>query len=128
MARRPAGTGSGGLPKSAADCGLRGVRKGSQTYVFFGSEGDDGQVLALSNQGTREADNRTVRRLNQLTGVQAQEPVSPSAEEPEVSTTPTVLDDSEAPSVMESITVPVVVVLVGLVVFGIGAFLGRRPR
>lgn len=114
-------------PASAADCGLRGVRKGP-TYVFWGREGAEGQVRALSYEGTRRADDDTARQVTRQLGVPAQQPVAaePAPEEPAL--TPTVLDDSEPPSVVDSITVPAVVVLVGLLVLGVGALLGRRAR
>ena len=113
-------------PGTTAECGLRGMRKGT-AYVFFGTEGAGKQVEALSFQGTAKATKNTQRQVNQLMGTPAKRPNTQDADNPDDQPVPTVLDDSEPPRVSEAITVPAIVVVVGLLLFGLGALLGRRP-
>lgn len=112
-------------PATAADCGLRGMRKGTD-YVFFGREGAGNQVEALSFQGTAKVTKNTQRQVSQLMDTRAKRPKSADADAADDQLAPTVLDDSEPPRVAEAITVPAVVVVVGLLLFGLGALLGRR--
>lgn len=113
-------------PATAADCGLRGVREGTE-QLFFGDEGVDGRIEALSFQGTTEFTPRAQRDVIELMGSRGEKPAAgDSAEQPD-ELAPTVLDTSEPPNVSESITVPAIVVVVGLLLLGLGALLGRRP-
>lgn len=113
-------------PATAAECGLRGMRKGTD-YVFFGTEGPGKQVEALSYQGTARATKGTPRQINQLMGTRAKRPNTADPGASDERLTPTALDDSEPPRVADAITVPAIVVVVGLLLFGLGALLDRRP-
>ena len=115
-------------PASVSECGLRGVRKGSP-YLFQGRAADDGQVRALSNEGTSRVDRQTERQVTRRMGVRPEKPVSGDVDSAQsAAETPTVLDDSEPPSVVDSVTVPAAVVVGGVLVFGLGAVLGRRQH
>ena len=115
-------------PATVSECGLRGVREGSP-YLFQGREADGGQVRALSNEGTSRVDRRTEQQVTRRMGVRPEKPVSEDADSTQTAAqSPTVLDDSEPPSVIDSVTVPAAVVVGGMLVFGLGAVLGRRQH
>lgn len=114
-------------PERFADCGLQGVRAG-RSYVFFANTERDGLLRAQSFEGTTAARPTLERRLTRVLGEAKPAGESAAAEPTALNPTRTVLDHDATPQLTEAVMPAAIGVLLGALLVGAGAILGRREH
>jgi hypothetical protein len=109
-------------PAAAADCGLQGVKPGSE-WLFAGTSAPQG-VIVESDEGSREATAAVTRKVRQVLGA-GKDPVQVDSSVPPVSPTLTRVAD-EGPTGFWPLAMPgAVVVVAGLVVLAVTRAMSR---